>query len=141
MSLTYEQAYDEMADAFFAAWTPTGLKYTFEDLANDDLLPSTDAAWCRFSLRHNAGRQAGMGAAAGQRMFRRTGTITVQIFTLSSKGLSEAQRLAKVVGDAFEGQSTPGGVWFKNVRMNEIGRDGQFFQTNLLTDFEYDEVK
>lgn len=141
MSLTFEEAFDDMADMFKAAWDTTNLAAAYEDLADDDPLPKGDASWARFSVRHEESFQASMGAALNQRQFRRRGTITVQIFTPSGKGLSERLTLAKVVSDAFEGRSSPGGVWFKNVKMNEIGRDGYFFQTNVLINFEYDEVK
>ena len=53
-----------------------------------------------------------------------------------------SDQLATIVKDAFEGVATsPGRVLFRNVRYNEVGQDGQWFQQNVLADFEYDEVR
>jgi hypothetical protein len=63
------------------------------------------------------------------------------VFEPPGKGLSGATDLPKVIQDAFEGVATASGVWFRDVTVNEIGPDGDFFQTNIVAFFEYDEVK
>lgn len=139
MSLTHQQARDEILDVFKAAWDPTGYDVHYEDVRkqrNKDEEP-----WAIVTLKHASGFQATLSGAVGSRTFARLGFLTVQIFTPNGKGLQEAYDLAKVVSDVFEGTSTPGGVWFRNVRLNEVGRDGEFFQLNVIVEFRYDEVK
>ncbi len=92
-------------------------------------------------MRHNVMDQRTLGNT-GNRRFRRFGVITVQIFTLSNQGLATADVFAKIALDAFEGQSTaPTEIHFRNAMINEVGEDGPWFQTNVLVDFDYDEIK
>jgi hypothetical protein len=139
MSLTYEEAYDEMAEMIKAAWDVTGYQ-AFYETVRDEQDTSTEP-FIYYSCKIAGAFQAAMGAATGQRMFRRTGQIIIQLFCRSGKGLSESLQLAKVIADAYEGKSSPGGVWFKNVVPKDQGRDGMFQQTNVVIDFEYDEIK
>jgi hypothetical protein len=138
MSLTYKQAKDEMLDKFKAKWDLTGYPVSYQDVRKQR--PREDDPWANVFINHASGGQRAFGGN-NQRTFNRTGFITVQLFTPSGKGLQEAYDLAKVVSDAFEGIATPGGVWFRNVRLNEVGRDGEFFQLNVVVEFVYDEIK
>lgn len=51
-----------------------------------------------------------------------------------------ATDLAVVARHAFEGKHV-GDVWFRNARIEEIGVDGAWFQTNVTVDFMYDEIR
>ena len=138
MSLTFEQAQDEMLTLLKAAWDPTGHKMFYEGIR--DQRETDTSSWAQCAIRHAAGRQDTLGGV-GQRSFLRRGVLVVTIHTLSTSGLSEAYALSKVVVDAFEGVASPGGVWFRNVRINELGRDGTFNMTNVVVEFEYYELK
>jgi len=139
MSLTHQQARDEIFDVLIAAWTPTTFPIHWEEVRKQR--SKDEKPWAVATLQHSAGFQSTLSGAVGSRTFTRLGFLTVQIFTPNGKGLQDAYDLAKVVSDAFEGISTPGGVWFRNVRLNEVGRDGEFFQLNVVVEFRYDEVK
>jgi hypothetical protein len=138
-SLTYKVARREILARFKAAWDTTTFQAFYDDVKKQR--SKDEDPWAVITYRHAGGRQTTLSGAVGTRTFTRTGTLTVQIFTPSGKGLQEAYELAKVVSDAFEGTSTPGGAWFRNVRLNEVGRDGEFFQLNVIVEFLYDEVK
>jgi len=101
----------------------------------DDLEP-----FVRINMVHATGFQASLARDTGTIIYGREGIIQIQIFTPLGKGLTQADSLAKVAADAFEGQNN-GDIWFRNVRINEIGPDGDRFQTNVLIDFTYDEIK
>lgn len=139
MSADFETAVDEIFDLFAAAWNTTGYPVDYENLRNDGTTvkvpPSTRTPWARVNLRHVTGGNA----AIGNKLFDRGGVLTVQIFIVVGVSLTPAYQLAKTVANAFQGQSTPSAVWFRNVRINEIGNDGSWYQTNVLADFEYDE--
>lgn len=140
MSLTPQQAVDDMLDLLKAqvtALAPT-MKLYYED-TREPTNNSKDP-YANVMVRHAAGRQGTLGGQ-GARTFERFGIIMVTINTPSASGLSSYLSLAKVVADAYEGVSSPNGVWFRNVRINELGRFGAFFQTNVLVDFEYTETK
>lgn len=136
MTYTYDQAYDLMMALFKAAWDTTGHEIFWENVENKRETDNT--AFARIDISHSIGSQATLGGPA--RSFRRVGAITIRIYTQAGKGLQESYQLAKVAADAFEGKST-GGIWFRNVRINEVGRQGAYYQLNVVVDFEYDEIK
>lgn len=135
MSLTFTEARDEILTLFRTAWEaqPTPPSLFYWDVEQED---PTGEIWARITVRHNIGGND----AIGNRLFVREGVITLQIFTRFGEGLVNADATAKVAVDAFQGKSTPGGVWFRNVRYTEIGQDGEWFQSQVLADFEYTEV-
>lgn len=139
MTATFEQARDDIFSAFKAAWGVTTFPVVWPDKPAEK--PSGRTPWARVTIRHAGGFQATLSNINGQRRWRRNGVVIVQVFTPSGEGLSRAYDLAKIACDAFEGVSTPRGVWFRNARINEVGPDGDWQQVNVLADFEYDEVK
>jgi hypothetical protein len=144
MSLTYLEAVNEMSDIVKAAWDttawPTNLHYESVAKSRDFAEPTGDV-WAGLKIRHIAGRQKALCGATGTNIFERTGNVVVMIKIRQGVGLQNFYNAGKVLADAFEGKSSPGGVWFRNVRINEIGRDGEYHQNNFIVDFEYDEVK
>ncbi len=136
--MTFEEAIDEMQTMLFAAWTPTGHKLFWESVR--DQRETDNTAWAASVIRHATGSQDSLGGI-GNRSFLRQGVMIVQVFTPVGNGLQESYQLAKVITDAFEGKSSPLGVWFRRVRINEIGKDGMFQQLNVIIEFEYNEVK
>lgn len=136
-SYTYEEAYDAMLALMKTAWDPTGHQLFYENV--EQKRDDDESPYARIDVTHAGGFQATLGGT-GARSFRRTGVVTVRIYSQAGKGLQGSLQLAKVAADAYEGQST-GGIWFRNIRVNEIGRDGSFYQTNVVVEFEYDEIK
>ena len=139
MSLTYNEAKDEIFSLFKAAWDMTGHPVHWQEVKKSR--SKSEDAFAMISIRHAAGFQSTLGSSVGTTRFSRIGFTTIQIFVAAGKGLQEAYVLAKVASDAFEGVSTPGGVWFRNLRLNEVGKNGQFFQLNVVAEFNYDEIK
>jgi hypothetical protein len=136
MSLTIAEARDEILTLFRTGWVaayPTA-PILWADRTSDDDLP-TDPIWCRATVLHTAG----FNDAIGNKIFGRSGTATIQIFTRYGSGLTNNDVAAKVALDTFQGQATPGGVWFRDVTLNEVGQDGDWFQSNVLATFEYTE--
>lgn len=138
MSLTYKQAYDDMAAMFKTAWDTTGYKVFWDNVR--DQRDTAENPWAEFIIQHATGSQTSLGGV-GQRTFIRVGIILVSIYVPTGKSLSESLTLAKLVGDVYEGNHSPNGVWFRNARIPEIGRDGEFHQRNVVIEFEYDEIK
>ncbi len=136
LSLTFKQATDEMLVMVKDAWDPTGHEMFWESVREQR--ETDDTPWASTMIRHATGRQITIGKPA---LYERIGTIIIMVYAQVGKGLSDPYVLAKILADAFEGKTSPSGVWFRNVRINEIGRDGQFTQVSLLVDFTYTEVK
>lgn len=107
-------------------------------------LPDGSVAWCRVTLRHFPAGQRTLGPI-GARRFARNGVVTVQVFAplLAGRGDTQAQALAIIARDAFEGKTAGAGegVWFRATQVREVGPDRAWFQMNATADFEYDEIK
>lgn len=139
MTLTITQARDEMSALFKAAWDPTGHAVIWDDIGQP--VENDRSPWARFTIRHADAGQATLANHGGQRRYRRMGTIFVQLFAPTGEGLSTLDEMAIEAMRAFEGKSTAGGVWFRDVRLREVGVDGNWQQANVMADFEYDEVR
>lgn len=142
MTATRTQAKDEILGTFKTAWDAgaesTGLTVLYWNTKSE--VP-TSGAWARVTVRHAEGEQETLSNSAGSRRFGRVGTVTVQIFTPHNEGGTLSDQLVEIVEKAFMGVTTsPGRVIFRRVRSNEIGQDGQWFQVNVLADFEYSEI-
>lgn len=138
-----EQAANEILSVFKTAWDTTGFNAVYENVREHGThaIPATQVPWARVRLVHADGGAASLSGALATKRYRRDGFLTVQVFVPSGEGLSRARQLAKIVMDAYDGASTPGGAWFRNARLNEVGPDGNWFQVNVLVDFTYDEIK
>ena len=143
MSLTRKEAIDEILGLFKTAWDTTGhgTRVKYDNVGKKSMPPAGQDPWARVVLRHTSASQVSLSGAVGTRRFQRNGILTIQVFEPPGKGLSGATDLPKIIQDAFEGVETASGVWFRDVTVNEIGPDGDFFQTNIVAFFEYDEVK
>ena len=141
-------AYDEILGLFRTAWVAGAGAYTggtiphvfWEGLGVEGEKPQ-EAPWARVTIRHASGEQATLRGDAGLIRWRRSGIITIQVFfPLKLGGLAPSRSLARVAAAAYEGASTAGGAWFRNVRVTEIGPDGPWYNVNALAEFEYDEL-
>lgn len=150
MTATVAEARDAMVAQFRTTWDATGVPVDYQDSKTAGEFPpktqdgdSDPTAWARFTILHNpgAGGQAGF-RPDGLRRYDRFGTITVSIFTAAGEGLNDADALIAAAMAAFEGQRTTGtGIVFLRVRFTEVGNDGEYFQNNVICDFEYSEVR
>jgi hypothetical protein len=100
------------------------------------------AGYARATVLHSGGRQSTLGGKSGTR-FDRSGVVIIQCFGPIGigKGLTNAEQIATMALDALEGKTTPGGIWFRNCRPNDIGPADGWFQINVVAEFLYDEVK
>lgn len=151
MSITLTEARDGLFEAFNDAWTAlapaqNGGVIPHVDWQGDDdgSKRDTSAPWARVSILHGLSFQQTAGPVGG-RIFQRNGSIIINIFTplSSGEGLTQAEALATIARNAFEGNTAgPGGcIWFRNVSVLEAGPDGAWFQVNINADFLYDELK
>ena len=139
MTATFAQANDDILALFKTAWDTTGLLALYENI--EGAKPTAQAAWARLTVRHGPSAQASLSGGTGVKRWERQGIITVQIFIPNGQGLSQGYSLGKIVADAFEGKATSLQVWFRNVRLNEIGPSGEWYQFNAIIEFTYDEIK
>ena len=143
MTATFDEANDAILDVFKTAWDTTGHPVAYENVKPVKPFPPTAISpWARVMVRHTGGMQGSLTGGLGTTRWSRLGLFTAQIFVPNGDGLSLGYSLCKIVTDAFEGVATVSTrVWFRDVRINEIGPDGEWFQFNVIAEFTYDEVK
>jgi Bacteriophage related domain of unknown function len=136
---TASEARDQMFAVFKAAWdtTPVPTNVVYPDKASQ-VIPAGQA-YARLSVRHADGHQSSLGGAMGAKRYTQTGTLWVQVFAPVGDGLVTAYALAQTVVNAY--RTARGTVWFRNVRMQEVGNAGAFEQINVLATFNYDDVR
>jgi hypothetical protein len=151
MAATLELVIDELLGTLNSFWqanaqTVSGLSYTPELVweSRRDERPKVDPnrAYADVYIRHNSSGVATLGKPA---KYDRYGSVYLNIYApfVDSSGYAIALRLAQCARDAYEGKRTdPSGLaWFRHCRINEQGRQGPFYQVNLVLDFTWEEVK
>lgn len=107
----------------------------------DPVVPS-GKPWLRVGVRHADGTQASLGSLNGKRRQEQSGVLFVQMFTPFGDGQKTADPLGDLILDAYRsGGATPSGVQFRSARRAEVGKDGAWFLTNCLVDFQYDLIR
>jgi Bacteriophage related domain of unknown function len=109
--------------------------------APDPPVPS-GKPWLRVGVRHAGGETASLGSINGKRRFEQSGILFIQMFTPSGDGGKLADPLGDTILDAYRtGGATASGVQFRSARRVEVGKDGAWFLTNCLVDFQYDLIR
>lgn len=139
MTATFEEAQDEVYGLFKTAWDTTGFIALYPNVAGS--VPTTPTPWARAKATLFNGGDASLSGALGTRRYERQGLFTAQIFVPAGEGLERAMQLAKIVVDAYDGQRTASGIWFRNARVADVGPDGDWYQVNVLVNYEFDEIK
>lgn len=150
---TTEEARRGIYDTFYQHWNDVTLGWqsisgltveppiVWENVQQVDV-SDVSGPWLRAQVRHNGSEHDSFGQD-GEGSFRATGIVTIQAFApLDNDGLIFHDRLVNVVRRAFRGKTgvdTYCGIVFRNARINEVGPEERWFQTNVLADFEYDE--
>ena len=145
MSLTITQARDDMQSMLKAAIDAssyTDMKIVYQDTHNTPppTIPVSGDVdpWLAVEIQHFTGGQTSLGPVA---RYERRGQIRVSVYTEKGRGLSTSDEIAQIVLDAFEGESSAGGVWFRNCRIQEVGPDGAWSRVDVLIDFTYTQHK
>lgn len=125
-----------MLTVFKTYWDTTGFPALYPDVPGQE--PAT-GVWARATLRHSTRGPGSLTGGLGTMIYQAEGTLFVQVFAPVGDGMKKAYQYGMGVVHAFEDARL--GVWFRNVRLNEVGRSGAFEQVNVLADFTYDEVR
>jgi hypothetical protein len=145
MITSMAQADKEMAELFRQAWeVQNNYKCDWPNAKVQQHLENE--VWARWALDYVGGGQATMGKTGG-RKFTKTGLIFVTVFTPLGAGLASAREASEIAIAAYEGQRTPGDVWFRNVRIESeghgqgSGRMKSWWTTEVVAEFTYDYLR
>lgn len=143
----YEEAIDEMFDAFNVAWLANSAAvagYVPEVRwpgVEEPEKPDASVYWARVSQQTvDEGQSTLRNGDAGQR-YTTDGLIFVQVFApkSDSEAMTILRRLAIIGRNAFRGHTTSGKVWFRNARINELPPEDKYYRLNVVAEYEYDE--
>lgn len=96
--------------------------------------------WIRATMAHIQPGKGSLAGAFGTRRRERSGVCTIQIFVPAGDKRFTSYKLAQEIVQAYEDSRTS--VWFRKAYAAEIpGTTGGFSQTNVIVNFEYDQVR
>lgn len=107
--------------------------------------PDGSKYWVRFSKQTVIEQQVTLSTCEGlpgQRKYEASGLVFIQIFCpkSDSQAFDLGQQLATVARNAFRGKVTPGRIWFRNVRINELEPEELYQRFNVVSEYEYNEL-
>jgi len=133
-----DAAENTILQAFLTAWGSTSL-VALEN--QEDTPPADGSPWVRISVQHNDGEQASLGGDSGNRFFRASGFVFVQVFVLKGTGKKVLNQNSYTALKVFD--SNIGGIWFRNGRVVSvpIPKEEKWAQQNVVVEFLYDDIR
>jgi hypothetical protein len=95
--------------------------------------------WVRVSVRFSGGAQSSLGRS-GTRRFQKQGMLFVQVFTPTGHATNDNDDLAEDSLNLFEGEKI-NDLWFYNGEIKTIGSDDEWYQQNVILEFNFDAIK
>lgn len=146
MTATVKTAKDEIAQLVRDVWDAGagGVVLYNSDVPHD--IPDDGTSWARLTIRVSDGRQRSLAGDGNLALHERNGLATIQIFTALEAGTYNGggDDLVELGLSCFERQRTPSGVWFKNVRPVDDGRDPEgreMFMQRVIAEFTFDQLR
>jgi hypothetical protein len=99
----------------------------------------TEETWVRVTIKADGGFQSSLGIS-GNRRYLRTGTIYVQVFTMMNKGTDLNDQYAEESLNVLDGYNIDG-LWTYNGRIQTVGSDSEYYQQNVVIDFEFENIR
>lgn len=146
--MTPVEAKDEARSRFNTGWTAATVLtpmpvIRWEGKEQGDI-PET--YFVRFSMKQVKTPQVSFGEenndGSSSKKFENNGLIMVQVFAPRTAEDSShiGDLLAVEARDIFRGGETPGGMWFRNMRINELPHDGTYYRWNVIVEYVFTET-
>ena len=134
--MTFDEACDTMQTVFKTVWDPRVAVYP--DVPGS--VPPQDAVlWARVNIKHAVGRQGSLTGGLGTTVWERRGTLWIEVYAPVGDGLKAGRDAAQEIVNAYQAERS--GIWYRNIRMVEMGTDGAFERFDVKADFEYRDVR
>lgn len=150
MPTTQEDAYVTVTDRFAAGWNAgagaivggAAPEIRYKDLEKG---PIPTDHFCRFSMSTVLESQTSLRDGENGQRYTTQGLIIIQVFAYRAgvkpaEATEFARRLAIVARNIFRGHCFPGGIQFRNVRVNDGATEDKYIRRNVIAEFEYDEI-
>lgn len=97
--------------------------------------------WIRVQWQHGVLKQRTIGSANGLRRYEAKGLLVISHFHQSGRGLQGTGAFSTFCYDIFLGESTASGVIYKPQSPRDVQKDGLWYRSDAMIEFQYDEVK
>lgn len=98
--------------------------------------PTPGTPWLRFTITEGEANTPAFGSGV---VYRHPGNVIVQVFVPANEGDGRARSIADTVAAVYRGKRIANGIrFFDAPYINNVGRDGDWFQINVVAPFEYD---
>jgi len=131
---------DQFQTQFHAS--ESGVPVAFDNInglyeSDGSIISSTEDPYVALNIRPGNSQQASIG----KRTWRNPGSIIVQVFVPEGTGDVRANEIAEAVAGALRGQTVDGVRFAATSPPQFVAQDGGWWQTNVVTQFEYDEIE
>lgn len=145
---THEQATDEINTMLLDAWTESPETQLIPIVWGDVVAPKQGSVdyfdgtdpYLRAELLYSTSSTASLRGPNGSRR-EHTGQLVALLHIQGGRGYAHALPLISVAQDAFTGKASPGGVWFRNPQITNIGRQGTWYIMSMTVTFIYDLIR
>jgi len=81
-------------------------------------------------------------APSENKRYTANGLVVIQLYCPMSvsDSMDKGRQLAVLARNAFRGKESANNVWFRNVRINELPAEDDYYRLNIIADFEYDDL-
>lgn len=127
----FEKAVQELQERLQDNWTDTEIAFD-----NVQFNPVRGVPFIRIAITQTESELTSIaGPALGN--YREHGLMTIQVFTPKNDGVQPNARLADMAAALYRGYSS-GGLFCMPPRVNRVGAHEEFYQSNLLVEFYFD---
>lgn len=102
--------------------------------------PSIPASWIRITVIFNEGSQTTLGEK-GNRKFQKSGFVNVQVFTPVNKGTDLNDEMANNILVFLDGVSMDYGLWLYNGTIKTIGDRDDYYQQQVVVEFNFEDIR
>lgn len=125
-------------DAYNATSPAQQLIAIYDDVQESVPDSSPAQPWVRLGVKHANGVQASLAGVTGLRRYNYVGIVMMELYCPTSNGQVLLDLISPLLLNAFQGQQSPSGIWFRNGVIKELGNDGAWSRDNIVVDFDYD---
>ena len=138
----YAAGHNAIRSRFVTQWAAGAYATTPIAWSNAEFDPPSESPWVMVTIIDAAAFQASIGGVAGSgNTYRHPGVVVVNIFTPVNVGDGLALAMADYVGTIFRAwQDVSTKTRFLTPSVSRIGTDGNWFQVNVTSPFERDEL-
>lgn len=141
---TLSEAYDDIMGRIKAKLDTVSLPVAYPDVpldvATQAAIDSGSTAWARVTFLPNLRDQTSL-AGVGNAKYTAQGVVIVEIYAPTGDGGVLQRSLTDLAETAYEGVSTPNGVWYTKVRTEAARPDGHWTHANVIANWSYDQVR